>query len=216
MKADKDIQRDVQAELDWSPEVDATDIAVKVNGGEVTLTGFTDRYFGKYQAEVIARRVKGVAAIANDIEVKLLENVPTDPEIARAALAAIKLELPITWELVKPTVTHGQVCLEGTVEWQYQRQRAENAVRPLKGVLGVANSIQIRPNVAPENIKHRIEDAFRRLAQVDAGQISVDASGSEVTLRGEVRSWAERDQAVQTAWSAPGVSHVHNGLTVRT
>lgn len=216
MKSDADIKRDVEAELKWSPQINETDIAVKVNGGEVSLTGFSGSYHEKCQAEVVSRRVKGVAAVANDIQVKSATDAPSDPEIARAALTALQFALPISWEKIKPTVAQGWVSLEGEVEWQYQREYAENAIRRLNGVIGVQNSIHVKPNVAPENIKHRIEDAFRRIAEVDASQIKVDANGSEVTLRGEVRSWAERDQAQQTAWSAPGVSHVNNVLTVRS
>lgn len=216
MRPDNEIKRDVDAELRWTPDVDDTDIAVKVTGGEVTLTGFARNYLEKYRAEIAVRRVKGVAAVANDIAVKPLAGSPTDPEIARAAVAVLKVELPLTWERIQPTVKEGHVSLAGTVEWHYQRERAENAMRHLKGVLGVRNSIRIQPSVAPENIKHRIEDAFRRIAQVDADRITVDTLGSDVTLRGEVRSWAERDQAQRTAWAAPGVSNVKNELTIRS
>lgn len=216
MRSDSEIKRDVEAELRWSPDVDETDIAVKVNDGEVTLTGFAKNYMEKYQAEIAVRRIKGVTAVANDIAVKPLSGAPTDPEIARAAVDALKKDLPVTWEQIKPIVKQGHVGLEGTVEWHYQRERAESAMRHLPGVISVRNSIKIRPSVAPENIKHRIEDAFRRIAQVDADRIAVDAHGSDVTLRGEVRSWAERDQAQLTAWSAPGVTNVKNELTVRS
>jgi osmotically-inducible protein OsmY len=126
------------------------------------------------------------------------------------------MDLPLTWEQIKPTVKEGRISLEGTVEWHYQRERAESAIRHLQGVVSVRNSIKIQPSLAPENIKHRIEDAFRRIAQVDADRISVDTHGSDVTLRGEVRSWTERDQAQRTAWSAPGVTNVKNELTVRS
>jgi osmotically-inducible protein OsmY len=216
MRSDTDIKRDVEAELRWSPDLDDTDIAVKVNGGEVTLSGFSKNYMEKYQAEITVRRVKGVTAVANDISVKPLAGGPTDPEIARAAVAALKMDLPLTWEQIKPTVKEGRISLEGTVEWHYQRERAESAMRHLQGVVSVRNSIKIQPSLAPENIKHRIEDAFRRIAQVDADRISVDTHGSDVTLRGEVRSWTERDQAQRTAWSAPGVTNVKNELTVRS
>jgi len=216
MKSDSDIKRDVEAELKWSPDLDETDIAVKVNTGEVTLSGYARNYYEKLQAEAAVKRVKGVAAVANDLEVRSLTGAPTDPEIARAALTALEFALPSSWQTIKPVVQKGWITLEGTVEWHYQRQQAENAVRSLNGVIGVGNSIRIEPKIAPQDIKHRIEDAFRRIAQVDAAHITVDAQGSDVTLRGEVRSWAERDQAQQTAWSAPGVAKVINELRVRT
>lgn len=216
MRSDIEIKKDVEAELKWSPDVDETDIAVKVKTGEVTLSGYARNYFEKYQAETAVKRVKGVAAVANDIEVRSFAEAPTDPEIARAAVAALKFELPSIWENLQTVVQKGRITLEGTVEWHYQRERAESAVRRLEGVVSVFNSIRVEPKIAPQDIKHRIEDAFRRIAQVDAGRITVDAHGSDVTLRGEVRSWAERDQAQQTAWSAPGVAKVINELTVRT
>ncbi len=216
MKSDSDVKRDVEAELKWSPQVEDTDIAVKVTDGEVTLTGFTRNYLERYQAEILTRRVKGVLAVANDIQVKPIADGPSDPEIARAALAALKLQLPLSWEKIKPIVKDGRISLEGTVEWHYQRERAESAVHHLKGVISVWNAIALKPSVAADNIKHKIEDAFRRIAEVDASHIKVEANGSEVTLRGEVRSWAERDQAQQSAWSAPGVTRVENSLTVRT
>ena len=214
MKSDTDVKRDVEAELKWIPEVDETDIAVKVNGGEVTLTGYVRSFYEKFQAEVAVKRVKGVAAVANDIQVRQFAGAPTDPEIARAAVAALKVELPVTWERIKPVVQQGRVTLEGTAEWQYQREAAEHAVRHLSGVISVQNSISLTPKVQPRDIKHNIEDAFRRIAQVDADHITVDACGSNITLRGEVRSWAERDEAQRTAFSAPGVANVINELRV--
>jgi len=215
MKSDADIRRDVEAELKWSPEVDETDIAIKVNTGEVTLTGYVRSFYEKFQAEVAIKRVKGVAAVANDIQVRQFAGAPTDPQIARAAVAALKFELPVTWEKIRPVVQQGRVTLEGAVEWQYQREAAERAVRHLSGVITVLNSITITPKVHAKDIKHSIEDAFRRIAHVDADHITVDTRGSDVTLRGEVQSWAERDEAQRTAWSAPGVSNVVNELRVR-
>jgi osmotically-inducible protein OsmY len=207
MKSDLDIKKDVESELKWSPDVDETDIAVKVTSGEVTLSGYARNYFEKLQAEAAVKRVKGVAAVANTLEVRTFTGAPTDPEIARAALTALKFALPLSWESIKPVVTDRWITLEGTV--------AESAVRYLSGVIGVINAIRVEPKLAPQDIKHKIEDAFRRIAQVDAERITVDAQGSDVTLRGEVRSWAERDQAQQTAWSAPGVAKVINELKVR-
>ena len=217
MRADSDIKRDVEAELRWAPDVRETDIAVKVTSGVVALTGYAASAHEKFLAELAVKRVTGVTAVANDLAVRPpLGGMPTDPEIARGAVAALKLELPLVWENIKPIVKEGHVALEGTVEWHDQRERAEAAVRRLPGVLSVRNSISLKPRVAPFEIKHRIEEAFRRNAIIDAQKVAVDASGSEVTLRGEVRSWAERDQAQQTAWAAPGVLTVKNEITVRT
>jgi osmotically-inducible protein OsmY len=217
MRADNDIKRDVEAELKWAPDVRETDIAVKVTGGVVALTGYAASAHEKYRAEAAVKRVKGVAAVANDLAVRApLGGMPTDPEIARDAVAALKLELPVIWEDIRPIVKEGHVALEGTVEWHNQRQRAESAVRHLRGVLSVRNSISLKPRLAATEIKHKIEEAFRRSAIIDAQKVIVDAHGSEVTLRGEVRSWAEHDQAQQTAWAAPGVLTVKNEITVRT
>ena len=217
MRADNDIKRDVEAELKWAPDVCETDIAVKVTGGVVALTGYATNSYEKYRAEAAVKRVAGVAAVANDLAVRSpFGGTPTDPEIARDAVVALKFELPLAWENIKPIVKDGHVALEGTVEWHNQRERAEAAVRRLRGVLSVRNSISLTPRLAPGEIKHKIEDAFRRSAIIDAQKVKVDAHGSEITLRGEVRSWAERDQAQQTAWAAPGVLTVRNELAVRT
>jgi osmotically-inducible protein OsmY len=217
MRTDSDIKRDVEAELKWAPDVLETDIAVKVTDGVAMLSGYAVSAHEKYRAEVAVKRVRGVAAVANDLAVRApLGGMPTDPEIARDAVIALRLELPFDWEDIKPIVKDGRVALEGTVEWHNQRERAEAAVRHLRGVLSVRNSISLKPRVAPTEIKHRIEEAFRRNAILDAQSITVDSRGSEVTLRGEVRSWAEHDQAQQTAWAAPGVFAVKNEITVRT
>ena len=216
MRTDSDIERDVEAELKWSPDIWETDIAVKVTGGVVALTGYAASAHEKSRAEAAAKRVVGVSAVANDLGVRApLGGMPTDPEIARDAVVALKIELPVVWESIKAIVKEGHVALEGTVEWHDQRERAEAAVRRLRGVLSVRNSISLKPRLAPTEIKHRIEEAFRRSAIIDAKKVTVDTQGSEVTLRGEVRSWAERDQAQQTAWAAPGVLTVKNEITVR-
>ena len=217
MRVDNEIQRDVEAELKWTPEVDDTDVSIKVQGGAVTLTGFVPNSFQKYRAERAVRRVKGVAAVANDIQVRWSGTAPTDPEIARAAVATLKSDLPSAAEQIRPMVHEGRITLLGEVEWYYQRELAEKLMHRISGVISVRNSIHIKPKLAAEkDIKARIEAAFQRLADVDAHNIAVDATGSEITLRGEVRSWAERDQAQATAWGAPGVTRVANELTVRT
>ena len=215
MKADSEVRRDVEAELRWSPELDDKDIAVKVSGGVVTLTGFVGHYYEKCQAETATKRVAGVLGVANDIEVRSLSSgVIPDPEIARDAVAAIKMELPFEHEKIKVLVHKGEITLEGNVEWQYLRERAQTAVRHLKGTLGVVNLIKLTPPVSATDVKRKIEDAFRRSAQIDADRITVEAHGSEITLKGKVRSWAECDEAQRAAWSAPGVNQVRNEIAV--
>jgi osmotically-inducible protein OsmY len=216
-KPDAEIKSDVEAELRWSPEIDETDIAIKVNKGVVALTGFVRTYYEKYRAETIVKQVAGVAGVANDIAVQLVPGRDhTDPEIAREAVEALTRESTWAPGAIKPVVKQGHVTLEGSVAWQYQRERAVHAIAKLKGVTGVTNSIRVAPTVSTSDIKHKIEDAFRRSATVDASHVVVDANGSEVILRGEVRSWAERDQAQASAWSAPGVTAVKNELSIRT
>lgn len=215
MKPDSEVKRDVEAELDWSPDVDQTDLAVKVSNGVVTLTGFVASFFEKYRAEETVKRVAGVAGVANDVQVRPAYGLD-DPEIARAAIAAIRVELPSSPESVKALVQNGHVTLEGSVEWNFQRERLEDSIRRLAGVITVDNEIMIKPRVKPGDIKRMIEDAFRRSAEVDASHISVKTEGSTVTLSGRVRTWSERAQAQQTAWFAPGVSHVKNEITIST
>jgi osmotically-inducible protein OsmY len=215
MLSDREIEEDVRAELEWQRGLDATDITVAVRNGIVTLAGFVHHYSDKVTAEAAAKRVAGVVAVANDVEVR----VPTmderpDPEIAREAVAAIKARLPTSWERIKVIVKNGYVNLEGEVEWHYQRETAEAAVRWLQGVKGVTNFIEVKPQVAPEEIKRRIEEAFRRNAELDARRIVVETIGSEVVLKGQVSSWAEREEAKRVAWAAPGVSKVDDRIVV--
>jgi osmotically-inducible protein OsmY len=215
MKSDSEIERDVRDELEWDPDLDATDIAMSVKNGVVTLAGFVKSYTDKYEAETAAKRVAGVRAVANDLEVRMpsVDERP-DPDIARDAVAAIKSQLPISSENIKVVVKNGWVTLEGRVEWQYQRSTAENAVRRIKGVKGVSNLIQLKPRAEPSEIKRKIEEAFRRNAEVDANRITVEANGGEVILKGTVRSWVEREEAERAAWSAPGVTKVEDRIVV--
>lgn len=217
MRSDSDIKRDVEEELRWEPNLDPTDIAVAVKNGVVTLTGFVRSYAHKFTAERAAKRVAGVVGLANDLEVRLPGAAERpDPDIARDVVANLKIWLPNSWEHIKAVVKNGWVTLEGEVEWNYQREYAERAVRWVKGVKGVSNLIRLKPRVAPapEEIKQKIEEAFRRSALLDANRITVETHGSEVVLRGTVRSWAEREEAERAAWLAPGVTRVNNRIAV--
>jgi osmotically-inducible protein OsmY len=215
MRSDAEIERDVKEELQWDPDLDASDIAVSVKDGVLTLMGYVKSYTDKYEAEAAAKRVAGVVAVANDLEVRLpsVDERP-DPDIARDAVSALKSMLPISYQNIKVVVKNGWVTLEGQVEWQYQRQTAENAVRRIKGVKGVSNLIQLKPRAEPEQIKKKIQEAFRRNAELDANRIMVETNGSEVILKGTVRSWIEREEAERVAWSAPGVTKVVDQIIV--
>ncbi|MDB6107297.1 MAG: ornithine aminotransferase [Gammaproteobacteria bacterium] len=215
MRLDSDIKRDVEDELRWDPDIDATDIGVAVHNAVVTLTGFVRSYAQKTEAERDAKRVAGVVGVANDIEVRLpvLDQRP-DPEIARDAANALKAELPFSSENIKVVVRDGWLTLEGTVEWNYARERAESSVRRVRGVRGVTNAISLKPKVAPYEVRRKIEDALRRSAELDASRITVEANGSEVILRGTVKSWAERQEAERAAWAAPGVTRVDNRIAI--
>jgi osmotically-inducible protein OsmY len=215
MRSDYDIRRDVEDELRSDPDIDATDMAVAVKNGVVTLAGFVRSLRQKQKVEKDVKRVAGVIGVANDIEVRLpIIHRRPDPEIARDVVEAIKRDLPLSWEVIKLIVDDGWVTLEGEVEWQYQREWAEKAVWNVRGVKGITNDIKVRPQVPPVDIKRKIEEALRRSAEIDASRISVETNGGEVILRGTVRSWAEREEAEQAAWRAPGVSHVDNRIRV--
>ncbi|MGH7105421.1 MAG: BON domain-containing protein [Acetobacteraceae bacterium] len=216
MKSDSELKRDVEEELKWDPEVDPADVTIGIRSGVVSLNGFVKSYAQKREAEDAAKRIAGVAGVANDIEVRLpgLDERP-DPDTAGDAVAAVRSRLPFSHDQVKVLVKSGWVTLEGTLEWQYQRLGAEDSVRWLKGVKGVTNSIQVKPRVQATEVKGKIEDAFRRHAQIDASGITVETDSDQVVLKGSVGSWKERTEAENAAWSAPGVRRVDDRLTVR-
>ena len=215
MRIDSDIKRDVEDELRWDPDIDATDIGTAVHNGVVALTGFVRSYAQKTEAERDAKRVAGVVGVANDIEVRLpVLDARPDPDIVRDAVSALKAELPYSSEKIKVIAADGWLTLEGAVEWNYARERAESAVKRIRGVKHLMNSITVKPTVAPHEIRRKIEDAFRRSAELDASRITVEANGSEVILRGTVKSWAERQEAERAAWAAPGVTRVDNRVAI--
>ena len=215
MRTDSEIQRDVEKELVWDPDIDARNIAVKVTDGVVALTGFVSSYTDKYSAERIAKRILGVKAVANDLEVKIATGSERpDPDIARDAVERLQRNLPYSSKNIKVTVRNSWITLEGDVDWDFQRREAEAAVRYVKGAKGVTNLIHVKPTVSATDVKTKIEQAFKRSAEVDASHITVEADGGKVILRGRVRSWAEKEEAEKAAWRSPGVYEVVNEIRV--
>ena len=213
-RSDNSLRDDVLLELKWDPKISsASDIAVAVKDGVVTLSGFVPSFWEKDAAEKAVKRVYGVRGIANDIEVKLFWQ-RTDPEIARDAVHELESHVSIPADRIKVTVKDGWVTLEGTVDWEYQKSLAQSAMKKLKGVSGVTNKIQVTPKASAAEVKSKIEEALRRSAELDARRITVKIEGSTVKLYGSVSSWAERDEAERAAGSAPGTTMVENHILV--
>jgi osmotically-inducible protein OsmY len=212
---DEQIQKDVLAELKWDARVAPNEIGVAVKDGIVTLTGMVDSFAKKSAAEEAAHRVRGVKAVANDIKVKLpVSSERTDDDIARAIVHGLEWDAFIPIDRLDVTVSQGWVTLKGDVEWQYQKQDAERVVRRIQGVKGVSNLITVKPRILPTELKQKIEEALIRSAKTDAQRIVVETQGSKVILKGTVHSWAEREEAEQVAWNAPGVTEVDDRLVI--
>jgi osmotically-inducible protein OsmY len=216
LRTDSEIQKDVADELRWDPALKEDDIAVAVRDFVVTLAGFVASYADKWRAERLVGKIKGVRAIANDLQVKLpASSQRPDPEIARAALDALKWDVVVPSDRITMRIENGWVTLEGEVDFYFQRQAAERDVRNLTGVKGVTNLITVHSTApAAENVKQRIKDSIQRNAQLDAEHITVDIAGNKAILRGTVRSYAEWRDAEMAARNAPGITEVDNRVTI--
>jgi osmotically-inducible protein OsmY len=211
---DEALQEDVLEELKWDPEVDAAHIGVAVKDGAVTLSGHVSSYAEKWAAVKAAERVEGVVAVADEIKVKLpSSSVRDDSDIAESIAEGFRSHVSIP-DSVEAEVRNGLVTLRGEVTWSYQREAAERVARNTVGVKGVSNLITVKPSVKPEQIEQRIASAIRRMANLDADQITVTTTNGTVQLRGRVHSWYEKQLAEREAKSAPGVTRVDNEIAV--
>lgn len=210
--ADVRVRDAVLGQLEWDPRVNASAIGVTASGGTVTLTGFIDSYAGKLAAERAAKRARGVRAVANDIEVRLkLER--TDADIAADVTRALELTANIP-SSVQAAVHNGHVTLTGKVDWLFQKDIAEKAVRHIRGVRGIVDYISVAARAVERDVRHRIVEALHRNANIDARQIRVEVAGDTVILTGGVGSWLQRESAGRAAADAPGVARVDNRILV--
>ena len=215
MKSDKELKADVEAELAWEPAIDAAHVGVAANGGIVTLTGHLNTYAEKAAIERVVSRVAGVRGVAVELDVKIPSgHARSDTELAQAAQSALAWNVVVPADKVRIKAEKGWLTLSGELEWEYQRNAAASVVRPLKGVIGVTNSITIKPRPVASDIGTRIGAALSRHAWREANAIRVGVKGSTVTLHGKIDSLAERNAAEGAAWSAPGVTAVVSDLTI--
>ena len=212
---DKQLQKTVSAALEWAPDVSSAHIGVAAKDGVVTLTGHVDRYAEKVAAERVASRIKGVRAIAEEIEVHYLGQATTDDEAI-----AVKAANILSWDTMLPSgriavkVEHGWVSLTGEVDWQYQRVLAEQGMHRLNGVKGISNQIELAKQVQPADVTLKVENALKRDSALEAAGIKVETENHTVTLSGHVRSWHDREVAERAAWSAPVVTYVVDRIAI--
>lgn len=217
MKNDQQLQQDVMDELKWDPILTASEIGVSVKHGVVTLSGYVNSYSKKIAAENAAKRVKGVSAVAEDIEVRLgLDDERNDTQIAEAALDALKWNSNVPDEHIQIKVENGWITLEGEAEWQYQKDAAANAVRDITGVRGISNLIMLTPKIDITVIEKNIRRALQRSADIEANNIDIKTIGNKVILKGKARSWAERNEIERATWSSPGVTEIEDELLITT
>lgn len=215
MTDDASLQQRVIDELQFDPSLDAAHIGVSVRNGIVTLNGHVESFVEKAAAERAARRVRGVKAVAQEIEVRLRGDKRTaDDEIAARAIKLLEWDVAVPHEAIQIKVTHGIVTLSGTVDWAYQSAEAEYDVRKLSGVKAVINELRVRPQANVTDVRAQIRGAFERSAELDASRVAVEATAGKIVLSGKVRSWTERQDAERAAWSAPGVTAVENQLEI--
>ena len=212
---DHQLRQDVLDELDFEPSVNAAHIGVGANTGVVTLTGFVSSYGEKLAAERAARRVRGVKAIAEEIEVRLpSDKKSSDDEIAGRAVDILKWRVGLPANGLGVKVEKGIVTLTGEVDWRFQKTEAEAAIHDLTGVAGIANLIRVNSPVEIPEIREKIQKALHRSADLDASRITVQHHGGRVVLGGKVHAWYERDIAERAAWSAPGVTEVQDLIQI--
>lgn len=212
---DIELRQTVSDALEFEPSVNAAHVGVAAKDGVITLSGHVATYAEKLKAEEVAMGVRGVKAIAEEIEVRPAGTHATaDDEIARRVLEVLRWNTTVPDDRVKVTVQNGWVTLTGSVEWNYQRESASRGLQGLAGVRGVANTIRIAPKASPADLRNRIEQALKRQAELDALGIAVELTDGSVTLRGKVHSLSERRVAEQAVWAAPGVREVRDNLSV--
>lgn len=216
MKSDAVLRDEIIDELNWEPSVDSSKIGVTVKDGIVTLSGTVPSFIEKTDAEKAVKRVDGVKAVVENIDVKLkTKSVRTDEEIAEVALKNLRWNTNVPADKIILKVENGWITLEGEVLWNYQREAAKTAIKGLIGVKGVNNFIRVQSKVQPENLREKIKASFVRNASIDADNVRVEVTGNKAILKGSVQSWAEKKQAERTVWAAPGIFEVENKLEIK-